>query len=127
MHTIIGLVRGAALIVAPWLFQFSDVKAAKWAAIIIGIVGVLSELTSTSPSSPLRLVPMRAHLGMDVGLGIVLALSPWLFGFSDEKTNAWLPHLIVGLLIIAYALMTRPDDAARVRRPVHEAPSRPAP
>ena len=127
VHTIIGLVVGVALIVAPWLFQFSDVNAAKWSAIIIGIIGALSELTSTSPSSPLKLVPMRAHLAMDVVLGIVLALSPWLFGFSDEKTNAWLPHLIVGILIIAYALMTRPDDAARVSRPVHEAPPRPAP
>src|SRR5699024_11573556 len=114
-------------IVAPWLFQFSDVKAAKWAAIIIGIVGVLSELTSTSPSSPMKLVPMRVHLGMDVVLGLILALSPWLFGISDEKLNAWLPHLIVGILIIGYALMTRPDDAVVPNRPAHEAPPTAAP
>ena len=127
VHTIIGLVVGVALIVAPWLFQFSDVKAAKWSAIIIGIVGVLSELTSTSPSSPMKLVPMRAHLGLDVVLGLVLALSPWLFGFSGEKLNAWLPHLIVGILIIGYALMTRPDDAVVPNRPAHEAPPTAAP
>src|SRR5699024_11314831 len=98
VHTIIGLVVGVALIVAPWLFQFSDVKAAKWSAIIIGIVGVLSELTSTSPSSPMKLVPMRVHLGMDVVLGRILALSPWLCGFSDEKLNARLRHLMVRML-----------------------------
>ena len=87
-----GLVVGVAFIVAPWLFRFSGVKAEKWSAIIIGIVGALSELTSTSPSSPMKLVPMRVHLGMDVVLGLIPALSPWLFGFCDEKLNAWLPQ-----------------------------------
>jgi hypothetical protein len=40
-------------------------------------------------------------------MGAFLALSPWLFGFNDKGTNAWVPHLIVGLLIIGYALATR--------------------
>jgi hypothetical protein len=35
---------------------------------------------------------------------VLLALSPWLFGFSDY---VWQPHLIVGLLEIGTSLMTR--------------------
>ena len=29
--------------------------------------------------------------------GAVLAVSPFVFGFSDEGTNAWLPHVIAGV------------------------------
>jgi hypothetical protein len=53
---------------------------------------------------------MKLHLGADLIIGAFLALSPWLFGFSDEGTNAWVPHLIVGLLIIGYVPMTRSEE-----------------
>src|SRR5690625_2562626 len=122
VHTIIGLVVGVLLIAAPWIFGFADVDAAMWVAVIIGAIIVLSELTSTSPASPIKLVPMRVHLWMDVGNGVVLAISPWIFGFADEGTNAWLPHLIVGILVVGYALVTNPADATITDRPAVRGP-----
>lgn len=112
-HTIIGAVVGVVLIVAPWLLGFSDVPAARNVAIGVGIFVLLSELTTRSPASPIKVVPMRTHLVVDVVTGIFLAASPWLFGFADDKTNAWLPHLIVGILIVGYALLTQPTDSNR--------------
>jgi hypothetical protein len=59
---------------------------------------------------------------MDVVMGAFLALSPWIFGFSDQGTNAWLPHLIVGLLIVSYVPMTRTnEEEARIHHahPAH--------
>src|SRR4051812_11227592 len=111
-HTIIGLVVGVALIVAPWLFGFADESgAAVKVPIFVGIFILLSELTTTSPISPLKLVPMRVHIVLDVLTGIFLLASPWLFGFADLETNAWLPHVIVGILVAGYALMTKkPED-----------------
>lgn len=111
MHTIIGLIVGAALIVAPQLFGFADVGgAAVMVPVWIGIIILLSEVTTTSPLSLIKLVPMRIHIMMDVVLGLVLLVSPWLFGFSDLDVNAWLPHVIVGVLVVGYALMTRTAD-----------------
>ncbi|MCW3008833.1 MAG: hypothetical protein JWP17_3459, partial [Solirubrobacterales bacterium] len=45
--------------------------------------------------------------------GVVLAVSPFVFGFSDEGTNAWLPHVIVGIGLVLSGLMTHRvrDDA----------------
>jgi hypothetical protein len=107
-HTIIGFIVGIALLFAPNIFGFSDVGgAAVSIPRILGIIVILSELTVRGSFSGLGLVPMSAHLAMDVVLGAFLAISPWLFGFSDQGTNAWLPHLIVGLLIIGYVPMTR--------------------
>lgn len=108
VHTIIGLVVGVALLVAPWLFGFSDNIAASTTAWVIGVFVILSELITTSELSPLKLVPMRVHIFIDYATGAVLALSPWLFGFADAPLNAWLPHVLVGILIIGYALMTSP-------------------
>ena len=111
-HTIIGLIVGLALIVAPWLFGFADVGGAAVAIPIwVGIFILLSELTTTSPVSPFKLVPMSIHIMMDVVTGLFLLVSPWLFGFADMEANAWVPHVVVGFLVAGYALMTRVDDA----------------
>jgi hypothetical protein len=52
----------------------------------------------------MRRISMPTHLMLDLGGGVLLALSPWLFGFSEY---VWQPHLIVGLLEIGTSLMTR--------------------
>src|SRR5690606_16400385 len=103
VHTIIGLVVGVALLVAPNIFGFAENEAASLIARIIGAVILVSELVTTSRFSLLKLVPMRVHLFMDYLVGLVLALSPWLFGFADTEANVWVPHLVVGLLVIGYA------------------------
>lgn len=110
-HTIIGLAVGAALIIAPWLFGFAEQGgAAVTIPIAIGGFILLSELTTTSPISLLKLVPMRIHIIADVLTGILLLASPWLFNFTSLVPNAWLPHVVVGILIVSYALLTRTAD-----------------
>jgi len=111
VHTIIGIVVGLALLAAPWLFAFADEGgAAVTVPLAIGAFILLSELTTTSTASPIKLIPMRIHIILDVVTGVVLAASPWLFGFNDEPLNAWLPHLAVGILVVGYALMTKTND-----------------
>lgn len=110
-HTIIGFIVGVALILAPNIFGFNDVGgAAVTVPRIIGVIVLLSELTVRGSFSGFGVVPMRLHIVTDMLMGAVLALSPWLFGFSDEDANAWLPHLIVGILMIGYAAATRSGD-----------------
>jgi hypothetical protein len=55
-----------------------------------------------------RNIPMSAHLILDAMSGILLAASPWLFGFSEE---VWIPHVIVGVfeIIAALSTQTEPD------------------
>jgi hypothetical protein len=118
-HTYIGLVVGVLLIVAPWIFGFGDEGAPKWVAIAVGAFIIVNELITTSPASPMKVVPMRTHLALDVVTGLFLAASPWLFQFADLDANAWVPHLVVGILIIGYALMTDPADAKQRARKAH--------
>jgi hypothetical protein len=110
-HTIIGILVGIVLIVAPWLIGFSDEPAPTRVAVIVGAFILVNELITTSPSSPLKVVPMRVHIVIDVLTGIFLAASPWLFGFADLDAEYWVPHLVVGILVAGYALMTNTGDS----------------
>lgn len=110
-HTIIGLIIGIVLLIAPWLFGFSDIGGASMiVAIVIGLAIILSELTATSPLSPVRLVPMKAHIVTDYIAGACVGLSPWLFNFYTAPARAWLPHLFIGIATIGYALLTDPSE-----------------
>lgn len=110
VHTVIGFIVGIALLLAPNIFAFSDVGgAAVMIPRIIGVIVILSELTVRGSFSGLGFIPMRMHIVTDVILGLFLAVSPWLFNFANEDANAWVPHLVVGLAMIGYALATNPD------------------
>lgn len=112
MHTIIGLIVGLALLVAPWLFGFSEESGAVVTVpLLIGVFIIVSELTTTSVLSPLKIVPMKTHIIVDIFTGLLLVISPWLFSFSDLEANAWVPHVVVGLLVVGYALVTSVDDS----------------
>ncbi len=114
-HTVIGLIVGVILIFASSIFGFADNTAASMVALWVGLFIVLNEVITTSPYSPLKLVPMKVHIVLDVVTGLFLALSPWLFSFMNTDEPAqWVPHVIAGILVIGYALMTTTrDDRAK--------------
>jgi hypothetical protein len=110
MHGMLDYPVGIVLILAPWIFGFSDVGGAATAVpIVIGVLVLAQSVMTDYELSLVDVLPLRTHLAMDVVAGIVLALSPFVFGFSDEGTNAWLPHVLVGLGLIGSGLMTQPE------------------
>jgi hypothetical protein len=109
---------GLLLIASPWLFGFADEStAATWVAVLAGVTVLgLSMITDYEGGLLARLIPMRTHLMADAGLGLLLTVSPWLFGFADEGTNAWLPFVAIGLGEISSAMTTDPEPGKRSRR-----------
>ena len=108
-HTIIGLAIGILLLALPWLVGFNGNIAATLATWLVGIVTIISELTSTSSISPLKLISMRTHVVIDCLLGSLLSITPWLFGFASAGIAVWLPHIVMGILIVGYAALTDPE------------------
>ena len=107
-HGVIDYVVGVALIIAPYLFGFADDEPARNAAWIVGGGSLLSSLFTAYELSIAKIIPYRVHLGLDVAAGIFLAASPWLMNFADRIV---VPHLVVGLLEIGVALMSRSSVA----------------
>ena len=104
---------GLVLIVAPYLFGFANGGAAQWVPMMIGIAIIGISLVTDYELSVAKLVPMPVHLAADIGTGVLLLVSPWLFGFADR---VFWPHVIVGLIEVGTAAMTErhPRSAARV-------------
>jgi hypothetical protein len=106
-HAPLDYIVGAALIAAPWIFQFSEHKAATVVPIVLGIGLIAYSLFTNYELGVWKVAPMAVHNVIDVVAGAVLAASPWLFGFADESANVWLPHVIVGAAAIFLGLTTK--------------------
>jgi hypothetical protein len=120
VHGVLDYIVGILLIAAPWIFGFNDVSAAKWCAIIVGIVVLATSTMTNYELGLIRAIPMRMHLMADALVGIFLVIAPWIFGFGDEGTSAWLPFVIIGIGELGAAAMSesvpRRDDLARRER-----------
>lgn len=117
VHGILDYIEGIALIAAPWLFQFQDVGGpAVLLPMILGVGLIVYSLLTNYEVGLMKVLPMQYHLVLDFLAGALLALSPWLFGFADEKINAWLPHVIVGVAVILIVLVskTQPEGAKKI-------------
>jgi hypothetical protein len=112
VHGVIDYVVGLLLIAAPWLFGFADVQNAMLVPVILGIAALLYSLMTQYELGALRVIPMPVHLMLDAGSGLLLLLSPWLFGFAD--VIVW-PHVVFGILEIGVALMTQRHSTVETR------------
>jgi hypothetical protein len=112
IHGYLDYLVGALLIISPWLFGFANGGIAQWLPVILGVGAIVYSLLTDYELGLSPTIPMSTHLTLDIGSGILLAVSPWLFGFASV---VFLPHLIFGLLEIGAGLMTRTDPD----RPAH--------
>lgn len=104
MHGVLDYLVGIALIAAPWLFGFARNGAETWTPVIIGSVILIYSLFTNYELGVFREIQMSTHLWLDRMSGLFLAVSPWLFNYNEL---VYLPHLLVGLLILLVAMMTR--------------------
>ena len=105
-HAPLDYIVGVALIAAPWIFQFSEHTAATVIPIVLGIGLIAYSLITDYELGVWKVAPMAVHNLIDVVAGAFLALSPFLFGFSEESANVWLPHVVVGLAAVFLGLTT---------------------
>jgi SPW repeat len=107
LHAPLDYIVGAALIAAPWIFQFSEHTAATVVPVVLGIGLIAYSLFTDYELGVWKVAPMAVHNLFDIGAGALLAASPWIFGFADESANVWLPHVVVGLAAIFLGLTTK--------------------
>lgn len=110
IHGMADYLIGALLIIAPWIFGFSDAGIAAWLPVVLGAGVILYSLLTDYELGAVHTIPMPIHLVLDAAGGVLLAISPWLFGFSEL---VWIPHLVVGLLEIGAAITTHTAPSYR--------------
>ncbi|WP_374164157.1 SPW repeat protein [Arcticibacter sp. MXS-1] len=102
-HGVLDYLMGIFLLAAPWLLNFNDGGAAQYVPMIVGAMIILLSFFTNYEADLSKTISMSTHLTMDILAGIVLAASPWLFGFASE---VYLPHLILGIMEIGAGLFT---------------------
>ncbi|HEY0653509.1 MAG TPA: SPW repeat protein [Chryseosolibacter sp.] len=103
VHGMLDYLMGVILIASPWIFNFNRGGAETIVPVVLGIAVILYSMITDYELSISKSLSMQTHLTLDLLSGILLAASPWLFGFHDY---VYLPHLIFGLAEIGASLMT---------------------
>ena len=104
VHGIIDYVMGLTLIAAPWVFGFARDGAETWVPVILGVSTIVYSLLTNYELGISGKISMKTHLAIDLMSGILLAVSPWLFGFSEY---VYLPHVIFGLAEVGAVLLSK--------------------
>lgn len=103
VHGIMDYLMAVLLMASPWIFGFANGGYAQWVPFIVGVMIIGQSLFTNYEVSLIQRIPMKTHLSLDVITGLVLAASPWIFGFAEF---VYLPHLVLGILEIGAALTT---------------------
>ncbi|HYG16025.1 MAG TPA: hypothetical protein VEC12_09750 [Bacteroidia bacterium] len=109
-HGFLDYMMGILLIASPWAFQFHMGGAETYVPIILGVSTLVYSLLTNYELGAFHVISMKTHLTIDSISGVLLAASPWIFGFADF---VYLPHLILGIVELGAVMFTRSD----VRKP----------
>lgn len=118
VHGVLDYLVGIALILAPSLFGFKDVGGAAVAIpMVLGVGLILYSLITNYEWGVFKVLSMPYHLIFDFVASLLLAVSPFIFGFSNQALNVWLPHVVVGLTVILVVALSQTQPST-VGRPV---------
>lgn len=104
-HAMLEPLMAILLIASPWIFGFSSTDDAKTICIVAGVAMLILGATTRWRYSLVNLVPLEWHFRSDLLLGLLLILSPFIFGF-DGAGGATRFLIIFGLAEIIAALAT---------------------
>jgi hypothetical protein len=103
VHGFLDYAVGLLLIAAPWLLGFARGGAETWVPVAVGGGALLYSLFTDYELGLVRKIQMPVHLWLDGLGGLLLAVSPWLFGFDEL---VWIPHVAAGMVEIVVAFFT---------------------
>lgn len=87
----VNLVLGAFLFVSPWIFGFATGTTASWNAWLSGIVVAGLAIAALAAFA-------EWEEWIELIVGIWVAASPWLVGFTANATAMWL-HVAIGAIV----------------------------
>lgn len=107
IHGVLDYLTGLMLLGIPYFFFDGVGGTPVLLARLFGLATILYSLLTRYELGIVKMIPMSAHLMIDLLSGIVLAASPWLFGFADTPTRVWLPLVCIGIFEILASLCTQ--------------------
>ncbi|CAH0126785.1 MULTISPECIES: SPW repeat protein [unclassified Pedobacter] len=106
-HGIIDYLWAAIMISAPFFLGFTTITPAAACFFIAALSVFLLSLFTNYELGVWKRLPMAFHLDMDIVLGFILVISPWLFGFYNQ---IFLPHIVMGAFSIVAGLTSNANS-----------------
>jgi hypothetical protein len=113
IHGLLDYPMSILLMSLPWLGGFANGGAAQWIPVMAGVAMLGLSAMTAYEAGLVRTVPMSAHLLVDAVMGLLLAGSPWLFGFAE---TVWLSFVVLGLGEVAAAVTTETRPSHRLSK-----------
>ncbi|GGF22532.1 SPW repeat protein [Flavobacterium limi] len=107
-HGYIDYLIGLLLLFVPSLFGLEAHSVQSLIFYIFGIFTIFLSLQTDYEAGIYKLLPMEAHIFIEILSGIFFALSPWIFGFAGK---VFLPHLLGGSIVVFLALATKTHNS----------------
>jgi hypothetical protein len=104
-YGVLNYVIALTLIGSPWFFGLKDVSSAAFLMpLYIGWLQLIMAIFVDNETGFVKQFPMQIHLALDVAMGFILAVSPWLYTFSSK---AFWPELLIGGLLFFLGIFTK--------------------
>src|SRR4051812_13045467 len=76
VHGLLDYPIAILLIALPWLGGFATGRLEQWVPVVAGVAMLGLSAMTAYEAGLVRSIPMTVHLGLDTGMGVVLAISP---------------------------------------------------
>lgn len=112
VHGLLDYIMGIGLIGAPLLLNLATDGVETWVPALLGLAIIGYSLFTNYEMGVWKVLSIRTHLKLDLIAGIILCISPWIFGFSHL---VWTPHLLLGIIIICLSIVSKPRASEKYR------------
>jgi hypothetical protein len=118
-YGVLNYIIALTLIGSPWFFGLKDVSSAAFLMpLYIGWLQLIMAIFANNETGFIKQFPMRIHLALDVAMGFILAVSPWLYTFSTKNSGtAFWPALLLGGLLFFLGIFTKKSPYTTERHP----------
>src|SRR3954452_7070883 len=113
IHGLLDYPLAVVFILLPFVLGFANGSIPMYVFVAAGIAMLVLSAMTAYEVGLVRMIPMPVHLGIDVALGLILVVAPWLFGFAN---TTWIPFVVLGLVEAGTALMTETQPSRRSLR-----------
>ncbi|MDB5131989.1 MAG: hypothetical protein JWR02_1738 [Mucilaginibacter sp.] len=118
VYGVLNYILSFTLIASPWLFGLVNVSsAALLIPIYIGWLQFIMAVFVDNETGFVKQFPMQIHLVIDVLMGFILMVSPWLYTFSSK---VFWPELLLGGLLFCLGIFTKKSPF--LTKPHHSVP-----
>lgn len=111
LHAYLDYTIALLSILSPLILGFGEGNYETIIPVLLGMLLILYSFFTDYPLGLSRQIPLYAHLRLDQFTGLLLAASPWLFGFHD---TVYLPHLLLGGALFMLAVFSSNEIASMV-------------